>query len=63
MKRNTLLSIGLAGALAFSGLMSTSTDAVADVESNDPIKLTIHDWTGQYVSTHLMGEVLKKAGQ
>jgi len=26
------------------------------------IKLTIHDWTGQYLTTHIMGEVLKKAG-
>ena len=32
------------------------------VESKDPIKLTIHDWTGQYLTTHIMGEVLKKAG-
>ena len=32
------------------------------VESRDPIKLTIHDWTGQYLTTHIMGEVLKKAG-
>jgi len=32
------------------------------VESKDPIKLTLHDWTGQYLTTTLMGEVLKKAG-
>lgn len=31
-------------------------------ESQDPIKLTIHDWTGQYVTTHIMGEVLKTMG-
>ncbi|MCC6714247.1 MAG: ABC transporter substrate-binding protein [Gammaproteobacteria bacterium] len=31
-------------------------------ESQDPIKLTIHDWTGQYVTTHIMGEVLKSMG-
>ncbi len=34
----------------------------ASAQSSDPIKLTIHDWTGQYVTTHIMGEVLKKAG-
>lgn len=34
----------------------------ASADSKDPIKLTIHDWTGQYVTTHIMGEVLKKAG-
>lgn len=31
-------------------------------ESPDPIKLTLHDWTGQLITTQLMGEVLKKAG-
>jgi len=31
-------------------------------ESTDPIKLTLHDWTGQLVTTQIMGEVLKKAG-
>jgi glycine betaine/proline transport system substrate-binding protein len=31
-------------------------------ESTDPIKLTLHDWTGQLITTELMGEVLKKAG-
>lgn len=34
----------------------------AAVESKDPIKLTLHDWTGQLVTTQIMGEVLKKAG-
>lgn len=32
------------------------------VESADPIKLTLHDWTGQLITTNLMAEVLKKAG-
>jgi glycine betaine/proline transport system substrate-binding protein len=31
-------------------------------ESKDPIKLTIHDWTGQLITTHLMGSVLKEMG-
>jgi hypothetical protein len=31
-------------------------------ESTDPIKLTLHDWTGQLITTNIMGEVLKKAG-
>jgi glycine betaine/proline transport system substrate-binding protein len=37
-------------------------DARAAVESNDPIKITLHDWTGQIITATLMGEVLKKAG-
>lgn len=31
-------------------------------ESTDPIKLTLHDWTGQLITTQIMGEVLEKAG-
>ncbi len=49
----------VAGAFA-SGLGATAPAAA--VESKDPIILTIHDWTGQYITTNIMGEVLKKAG-
>ena len=31
-------------------------------DSSDPIKLTLHDWSGQLITTTLMGEVLKQAG-
>ena len=31
-------------------------------ESADPIKLTLHDWSGQLSTTTLMGEVLEEAG-
>jgi len=31
-------------------------------ESKDPIKTTIHDWTGQYITTHIMGPVLEEMG-
>ncbi len=31
-------------------------------ESSDPIKLTLHDWTGNYITTTIMGEVLKSMG-
>ena len=31
-------------------------------DSTDPLKLTLHDWTGQLITTQIMGEVLKKAG-
>ncbi|TDT77396.1 glycine betaine/proline transport system substrate-binding protein [Litoreibacter halocynthiae] len=36
--------------------------ALAAAESQEPIKLTMHDWTGQLVTTTLMGKVLSKAG-
>lgn len=31
-------------------------------ESTDPIIITIHDWTGEYVTAHLIGSVLLKMG-
>lgn len=31
-------------------------------DSSDPIKLTLNDWTGQLVTTQLMGRVLEEAG-
>ncbi len=43
-------------------LATVATPALAQVESKDPIKLTLHDWTGQFVTTRIMGSVLKKAG-
>ncbi len=43
-----------------AALMGSS--ALAEVESTDPIKLTLHDWSGQLITTTIMGEVLKKAG-
>ncbi len=48
------------GALALALLYGGG--AAAQVESQDPIKLTLHDWTGQLITTTIMGEVLKKAG-
>lgn len=49
-------------AVAIAGLSFSPVGAKADVESKDPIKLTLHDWTGQLITTQIMGEVLKKAG-
>jgi glycine betaine/proline transport system substrate-binding protein len=46
---------GLAAALLFS-LPAAAQD------STDPIKITLHDWTGQLITAHIMGEVLKQAG-
>ncbi len=52
-----LTAATLAGMTAMTG-----SSALAQAESDDPIKLTIHDWTGQLITTHIMGEVLQKAG-
>ena len=53
-----LNKIFTAGALS---LMAAGM-AVADVESNDPIKLTLHDWSGQLINAKIMGSILKEAG-
>ncbi|WP_235914032.1 ABC transporter substrate-binding protein [Curvivirga aplysinae] len=50
-------TFGLAG-LA----MCIGASASAWANSSDPIKLTLHDWTGQLLTTKIMGEVLKKGG-
>ena len=57
--RNTIgkLLAGAAVALAF-GL--SSAPLIAD--SSDPIKIAINEWTGQHISAHITGELLKKAG-
>jgi glycine betaine/proline transport system substrate-binding protein len=45
------------------GLALVAAPAVAAVpESKDPIKLTLHDWTGQFVTTRIMGGVLQAMG-
>lgn len=43
-------------------LVCATTLAAGAQDSADPIRLTLHDWTGQLITTQLMGEVLKKAG-
>jgi glycine betaine/proline transport system substrate-binding protein len=52
-----LATITMTALLGLVAIPSTSA-----VESDDPIKLTLHDWTGQLITTQIMGEVLKKAG-
>ncbi|MBO6865072.1 MAG: ABC transporter, partial [Alphaproteobacteria bacterium] len=58
MNRSRLLGTAFA-VVASIGL---ATAAQAEVESKDPIKLTLHDWTGQLVTTKIMGSVLQNAG-
>lgn len=46
------------GALA----LAAGNAALAEVESTDPIRLTLHDWSGQLLTTKIMGKVLEQAG-
>ncbi len=45
-------------ALVAAGVISPSWA----VESTDPIKLTLHDWSGQLINTKIMGSILQEAG-
>ncbi|MCH8000572.1 MAG: ABC transporter substrate-binding protein, partial [Proteobacteria bacterium] len=59
--KTRLTSLAVAAAFAAAAGLAAPTWAGA-VESKDPIKLTIHDWTGQYVTTHIMAGVLESMG-
>ncbi len=61
MTKTRITTALLCGA-ALLGMALAPLQARAEVESEDPIILTIHDWTGQYITTTIMGEVLKTAG-
>lgn len=50
LKRNFALAAGL--------VLATTTSASAA----DAIKIAINEWTGQHISAHIAGELLKKAG-
>lgn len=43
-------------------VLCMAAPVLAEVESEDPIKLTLHDWTGQLITTNLMAAVLEEAG-
>jgi ABC-type proline/glycine betaine transport system substrate-binding protein len=62
MRRESCSTVVALGGVLLFCVAAITPVAQAEVESRDPIKLTIHDWTGQYLTTHIMGEVLKKAG-
>lgn len=43
-------------------LAAAAPAPAAAPESPDPIKLTLHDWTGQFITTRIMGGVLEAMG-
>lgn len=58
MKKSLSLIAALSAAVYLGPLALTANAA----ENQDPIKLTLHDWTGQLLTTKIMGEVLKEGG-
>lgn len=41
---------------------AAGAQAVSAADSDDPIKLTLHDWSGQLINTKIMGSILEEAG-
>ena len=52
----------LTGTTAFGAALVLAAAAAGAQDAQDPIRLTLHDWTGQLITTQIMGEVLQKAG-
>ncbi len=49
--------------LILGAMLGASAQAMAAVpESDEPIKLAVNEWTGQHISTHVAGEILKTMG-
>jgi len=57
--KNLIRTAVAAGALA---LIAAAPAAAQAPESDEPIILTLHDWSGQYITTTIMGNVLKSMG-
>jgi len=59
-----MTSIFKAAAAAAFALSVSASGALAQSvpESTDTINVVLNDWTGQHVSTHIAGELLKKMG-
>src|SRR3546814_14786466 len=57
-----LLGAGMGAGLTLAVGLGSAGAAQAEVESTAPIKLTLHDWTSQLITTKIMGPVLQKAG-
>lgn len=52
----------LTAALAMTTALAGAAHAADLGAVNEPIKLAINEWTGQHVTTHIAGEMLKAAG-
>ncbi len=56
-KRYLLVCMAIIGVLCIASYVNAGGP-----ESKDPIKITLNDWTGQHISSYLMGTALKKMG-
>ncbi|WP_348539560.1 ABC transporter substrate-binding protein [Ruegeria sp. HKCCE3926] len=49
-------------ALVLSAAMLAASMATAEVESEEPIKIAVNEWTGQHLSANIAAELLRKKG-
>ncbi|MCA0869370.1 ABC transporter substrate-binding protein [Seohaeicola saemankumensis] len=56
------MSFALAAAAGIAMQVATPVHAAEMGAVDEPIKLAINEWTGQHVTTHVAGEMLKAAG-
>src|SRR5262249_20785695 len=61
LSRRLTLLLG-AGAVAAALSLCGQARAGSVPESTDTIKLAINEWTGQHITTHIAGEILKRMG-
>ncbi len=57
--KKSLCAIAMAAALALS---AQAPSVLAQAESGDPIKITWHDWTGQFITATMVGKILESMG-
>ncbi len=60
LRKATVGAIGVCVAAALS--MTAPAGAGTVPESTDSIKIAINEWTGQHITAHVAGEVLKRMG-
>jgi glycine betaine/proline transport system substrate-binding protein len=59
MKNKTIFFILVVSFIILSGVAGSAEKIP---ESDDPIKITIHDWNSQVINSHIMGSLLEKMG-
>jgi glycine betaine/proline transport system substrate-binding protein len=57
-----LWTVAASAVFAFAVMSSDRATAQSIPESDDPIVLALNDWTGQFLTTYIAGELLKKMG-
>lgn len=56
-------TVGAIGVCVATALAVTAPAGAGTVpESTDPIKIAINEWTGQHITAHVAGEILKRMG-